>query len=425
MKNHLLAMLLLFFLQPLTFAQYWNGTYQTNFGPVKLITENGIVYGDYAGNGTILAYEYAPPGSSKTQLHGVFFNGDKIGKFIWKDMSYSNSTAIKVEGYYAFDAAITLDKVKQAGMYFESTHFPNLSAESKWTGNRTSTANPNDLQSAVWTGKWSTSFGELDLQQIGRTVMGKYSDVGNIDGVYDKKTKTWKGNFSNKGKIGFFEFVIEGNTFKGKWGWNSKLTEGVWSGTKSMKTNAAAEVSSTPTTNAITLPPLKKADDVIYQCQLDYLDGGYWEDVYGIGWIRLYIKDKVSKEMKMVQPHMFTYLDKFGRVFEIPKSKSINSGLITLMNEPIRFKFNPNEYGYNSLEEMKGEAYFEFGFEVKLNGYFSDDIVGKKFVKTFIEDANIRRLQISETLLSSPQPGFFKLQKDDYDFGVYYSIKKL
>ncbi|HPA36971.1 MAG TPA: hypothetical protein PLA16_11445, partial [Chitinophagales bacterium] len=91
----------------------------------------------------------------------------------------------------------------------------------------------------------------------------------------------------------------------------------------------------------------------------------------------------------------------------------------------IRFKFNPNEYGYNSLEEMKGEAYFEFGFEVKLNGYFSDDIVGKKFVKTFIEDANIRRLQISETLLSSPQPGFFKLQKDDYNFGVYYSIKKL
>jgi hypothetical protein len=95
------------------------------------------------------------------------------------------------------------------------------------------------------------------------------------------------------------------------------------------------------------------------------------------------------------------------------------------MNAPIRFKFNPNDYGYNSLEEMKGEAYFEFKFEVKTDGIISNDVIGKKSVNVFIENANIRKREMGETNLYTPEPGFFNIGQGDKVFGVYHSVKKV
>ncbi len=129
--------------------------------------------------------------------------------------------------------------------------------------------------------------------------------------------------------------------------------------------------------------------------------------------------------METVNPHLFNYLDKYGRVFEIPKKNAVNQWTITLMNAPIRFKFNPNDYGYNALDEMKGEAYFEFQFEVKIDGIISDEIVGKKSVKVFLENANIKKWDMGETILYTPVPGFYNIEKGDKRFGVYHSVKKV
>ncbi len=272
-------------------AQYWDGTYQTNFGTVKLVTENGIVYGDYANNGTLLAYEFASGG--RTQLHGVFFNGNQTGKFIWKNVSQlQNTIEIKIEGFYAYDANATLVKVKQEGMYFETNQFPNQSNEWKWTGSRTSTTKPNDLQSAVWNGKWTTTFGDISLEQIGAKVSGLYSTVGTLEGIFDKTAKKLKGTFTNKGDKGYFEFEFEGNSFKGKWGWNTAMTEGKWDGTKAVKTNKQIAISSstqslTASTNTNTSKKTK------YRFHLKDFSGGAYSsfrnpELYGFVGIQLY-----------------------------------------------------------------------------------------------------------------------------------------
>ncbi len=57
--------------------------------------------------------------------------------------------------------------------------------------------------------------------------------------------------------------------------------------------------------------------------------------------------NKNTGKMDMVKPHLFNYLDKYGRVFEIPKEKAVDNAIKSLMPAPIRFKFNPNDYGYN------------------------------------------------------------------------------
>lgn len=272
-------------------AQNWNGTYQTNFGTVKLVTENGIVYGDYANNGTILAYEYASGG--RTQLHGVFFNGNQKGKFIWTNTSQKqNSTEIIIEGLYTYDSNITLKKVKEEGRFFESQHFPNKTNEWKWTGSRTSTANPNDLQSAVWNGKWTTTFGNISLEQVGLKVNGLYSNLGNIEADYSKSSRMLKGTFTNKGKIGYFEFILEGNSFKGKWGWTTAMTEGNWNGNKLEKTNKVVAISN-PTQSSTASNNTNTGKKSKYRFHLRDLSGGEFTslrkpELYGFVGIQVY-----------------------------------------------------------------------------------------------------------------------------------------
>ena len=81
MKIKFIFAFLLLLIANWSYAQLWEGTYQTQYGQVKLVYENGIYYGDYAGNGTILAFEYY---NRDFELHGVFFNGNTRGKFLWR-----------------------------------------------------------------------------------------------------------------------------------------------------------------------------------------------------------------------------------------------------------------------------------------------------------------------------------------------------
>ena len=225
-------------------AQSWSGTYDTKYGKVNLIEELGfeygsdasIVYGDYGTNGTIVGVLK----NKASELHGTFFNGNSIGKFIWlrtgatsfSNNSFSGSQFI---GYYGYG----------------NNNNENTSDEAwHWTGNRISNTKLTNLVTAIWSGKWNSSFGDLILEQVGNKVTGKYKNVGNIDAIYDKNTKKLKGTFTNNGITGYLEFTFEGNTFKGKWGWTSAMTEkDAWNGTKNEKTNKIISPNSTPNTN--------------------------------------------------------------------------------------------------------------------------------------------------------------------------------
>lgn len=416
--------LLLWAIGTQTFAQsFSDGVYSTNFGTINLTFEQGfeypnggIVYGDYKGIGTIT-------GSTTNvgkEIVGSFHNGAAEGKFIFFSPTGKQ---------HFFDSGITSFNGNW-GYGTDNKYSTNPDYIWKATSK---TAGKDAIKNVtnVWSGKWNTTDGSLILLQTGNKVTGTYKNVGTVDGVYNPQTKKLKGTFYNNNtkKTGHFEFDFEGNTFKGKWGWTTAMTGGNWNGTKQIKNNKEVGKSpanaSSSSTNNIVNPPLQKANDVTYECQFDFLSSDDSYSVYGIGWIRLFVKNKLTNKMETVNPHLFNYLDKYGRVFEIPKKNAVEQWTITLMNAPIRFKFNPNDYGYNSLDEMKGESYFEFMFEVKIDGIISDEVVGKKAVKVFIENANIKKWDMGETILYTPVPGFYNIEKGDKRFGVYHSVKKV
>jgi hypothetical protein len=424
-----IILILLVFLSVKVFAQSsTDGIYNTTFGTISLTFETGyeypnagIVYGDYKDNGTLTGSTQ----NNAVELQGNFHNGAAEGKFIF--LCPGNKTSFFDQGITSFNGFWGYGTDNK---YSDNPNYK-WNVLSKISGRETIKNSTN-----VWSGKWNTTDGNLILQQVGNKVTGTYKGIGTIDAVYSKQTRKLKGKFKNTStqQTGFFEFIFNGNSFTGKWGWTAAMADGEWNGTKHVKnnkelpklsSNTTAPPANTSTTSNQVVTNLKKANDVTYECQLDYLRGGYSQDIYGIGWIRLYIMNKNTGKMDMVKPHLFNYLDKYGRVFEIPKEKAVDNAIKSLMPAPIRFKFNPNDYGYNSLDEMKGEAYFEFIFEVKIDGILSDEIAGKKSVRTYIENANIRRRDLSETILLAAEPGFFEIEYDDEDYGIYYSVKKI
>ena len=424
-----IILILLVFLSVKVFAQsFTDGIYNTTFGTISLTFETGyeypnacIVYGDYKDNGTLTGSTQ----NNAVELQGNFHNGAAEGKFIF--LCPGNKTSFFDQGITSFNGFWGYSTDNK---YSDNPNYK-WNVLSKISGRETIKNSTN-----VWSGKWNTTDGNLILQQVGNKVTGTYKGIGTIDAVYSKQTRKLKGKFKNTStqQTGFFEFIFNGNSFTGKWGWTAAMADGEWNGTKHVKnnkelpklsSNTTAPPANTSTTPNQVVTNLKKASDVTYECQLDYLRGGYSQDIYGIGWIRLYIMNKNTGKMDMVKPHLFNYLDKYGRVFEIPKEKAVDNAIKSLMPAPIRFKFNPNDYGYNSLDEMKGEAYFEFIFEVKIDGILSDEIAGKKSVRTYIENANIRRRDLSETILLAAEPGFFEIEYDDEDYGIYYSVKKI
>ena len=135
----------------------------------------------------------------------------------------------------------------------------------------------------------------------------------------------------------------------------------------------------------------------------------------------------------MVNPYLSNYLDKYGRVYEIPRNRAINldpGEIVSLMNSPIRFKINPVDYGYSTLEDLYEQAYFDVRFEVKIKGVLNDDIIGKERTKVFISNANIssptyEELNKLDGLKPKIKPGFISIKKDDYNFGIYFSFNPI
>jgi len=242
MKKKYISFVLIFLTQLCAFAQEWTGTFNTKYGDLKLVTENGIIYGDYANGGTILAVEKKFNGGSR--LCGLFHNGADRGKFYFEKTTSSKN----IRGHFNYDNNITLNDIVNDALFTMKFDFD---AKWLWDGTKANNTSPTDTKTAVFNGLWNTTDGNLMLQQVGNKVTGTYKNIGTVDGIYTPQTKKLKGTFYNNNtkKTGHFEFDFEGNTFKGKWGWTAAMTDGSWNGTKNVKNNKVLVTASTAATN--------------------------------------------------------------------------------------------------------------------------------------------------------------------------------
>ncbi|MBL8878983.1 MAG: hypothetical protein JNG88_07670 [Phycisphaerales bacterium] len=111
------------------------------------------------------------------------------------------------------------------------------------------TTNPAAL--ASFAGSWDTTFGLLELSQIGASVTGQYAIDGakaTVEGTVDGRRLTFRYVEANARGEGWFELAADGDSFEGKWrasgvplwmnwigkraaGTNPQRFDGVWSTT--------------------------------------------------------------------------------------------------------------------------------------------------------------------------------------------------
>ncbi len=243
----IISTLLLLVIGLQAFAQSLSdGVYNTNYGKINLTFEvgyeypnGGMVYGDYKDNGTITGSTI----NVGKEISGSFHNGAAEGKFIFFSPSGKQ---------HFFDSGITSFN---GNWGYATDNKYSTNPDHSWKAT-SKTAGKDAIKNVtnVWSGKWNTTDGNLILQQIGNKVTGTYKGIGTVTATYAPQNKKLKGTFYNNNtkKTGHFEFNFEGNSFKGKWGWTTAMTDGVWNGTKHVKTNkeVVVAVNSTSSTSS-------------------------------------------------------------------------------------------------------------------------------------------------------------------------------
>lgn len=152
------------------------------------------------------------------------------------------------------------------------------------------------------------------------------------------------------------------------------------------------------------------------------------ESVHGIGWCRLFVKNKITGNEDQIQPAGFSYIGNYGRVFEVPRNggmKVSNGNIKSLMNTKVRFQFEPAKYGYKTMKDLEDNAYFKIVYELKVYKPVNDEIVGKQEVIVFLKDAKINPVSLAQaknSANSSTRPGYIRFNKAKYNLGILYSI---
>lgn len=219
---------------------FTDGIFTTTFGNITWTAESGsdypnggIVYGDYKDKGTITgSFD-----NNGKEVIGSFHNGAAEGKFIF--MSPFGADNFFSSGIKTF-----------AGNWgYNTNNKYSQNPEHEWKVT-SKTAQKDAIKNVtnVWSGKWNTTDGAMYLLQVGNKITGTYKGVGTVEATYDPSTRLLKGTFTNNSfnKTGYIEFFFEGNTFKGKWGWTTAMTEGNWDGTKHIKNNKEFPKAATP-----------------------------------------------------------------------------------------------------------------------------------------------------------------------------------
>ena len=153
------------------------------------------------------------------------------------------------------------------------------------------------------------------------------------------------------------------------------------------------------------------------------------EKVFGIGWCRMYVKNKRTGREEQIQPTGFRYIGGMdGRVIEIGRNAGIdmsNGSVKSLMNSTVRFQFEPAKYGYTTMADLQDNAYFKITYEVKIRKTVNDEIVGKQEAIVFLKDANLPArslVQAKNSANTSTQVGYMRFNKAKYNIGILYSV---
>ena len=153
------------------------------------------------------------------------------------------------------------------------------------------------------------------------------------------------------------------------------------------------------------------------------------EKVFGIGWCRMYVKNKRTGREEQIKPTGFRYIDGMdGRVIEIGRNSGIdmsNGSVKSLMNSTVRFQFEPSKFGYSTMADLQDNAYFKITFEVKIRKPVNDEIVGKQEAIVFLKDANVPSRSLAQAKNSantSTQVGYMRYNKAKYNIGILYSV---
>lgn len=413
MKN-LILIIVMFLLQFCYSQRSLTGIYNTDFGVIKIVEETNranpnktetVIYGDYRNLGTIISTSIIPGIANNYTIKGTFMNGNDLGSFEWNFTPFQNE-------YNSFKGKWGWGSKLDGG---------------KWDGKRKKDVFlPTDLKFAVWSGSWDTDFGKIFLKQNGNQVTGDYRDLGAINATVNGNKL--KGTFYNKGTKGSFEFTLNGNKFTGVWGWGTKLDQGKWNGTKTLKTNSIAE-DSTPTNNTSEKTARYRLTlDKIYAQFVDDGIGDETYELFGIGWCRAY-----DSEGKQIKPFDVTYSDRYGRFWEILPKDYINLGQLHYnntynINKKITFDFPINNS--NNIEEILKKSKIELTVELKdLDNLSSHDILGKERVVIPLNEANIERIpgaNMKEHLINDQPKGVFTVRHGRSGIiYVFYYIEKL
>ena len=152
------------------------------------------------------------------------------------------------------------------------------------------------------------------------------------------------------------------------------------------------------------------------------------ESVHGIGWCRLFVKNKITGNEDQIQPTGFSYIGNYGRVFEVPRSggmKVSNGNIKSLMNTKVRFQFEPAKYGYKTMKDLEDNAYFKIVYEIKVYKPVNDEIVGKQEAIVFLKDAKVPAITLNQAKSTTnipTRPGYMRFNKAKYNLGIIYGI---
>lgn len=152
------------------------------------------------------------------------------------------------------------------------------------------------------------------------------------------------------------------------------------------------------------------------------------ESVHGIGFCRLFVKNKITGNEDQIQPTGYSYIGNYGRVFEVPRKSGMkvsNGNIKSLMNTKVRFHFEPAKYGYKTLTDLYDNAYFKVVYELKVYKPVNDEIVGKVETIVFLKDANVPAVTLEQAKRSAniaTRVGYMRFNKAKYNLGILYSI---
>jgi len=185
----------------------FGGTWDSNFGELRLHQTDDVVIGDYGSKGIILGEVITP-----NCIAGVFTNGDRFGQFSFRVIEAGRVTGVYRWGEGGSGAAWEAEQTSA----FIPASFSNFKPGTEALAHGT---NDNDTLN----GDWQTNFGTLRLRHSDLFLYGDYANRGIIAARWDGQQ--FVGLFTNRelaagnqvGKTTFTADMLNGKLTGGSW----------------------------------------------------------------------------------------------------------------------------------------------------------------------------------------------------------------